>query len=284
AMAVGTSWIKELSSAPWDHDADEGGGARRASLSLTVGFLFGAGIAGALAQWAPAPEVLPYLVHVVLTLPVAIVLRRAPDVPRPVLTRIRLRDQLRVPSVRNVRFRRVVAPSAPWVFGCAGVAYAVLPGLASAHVGGLRIAFSALATVVTLGAGVLVQPFARHLDRVGSSRAITVGLLLTAIGMALAAVAAGSLAVPLVLLAACVLGCAYGINLVSGLLEVQRIAEPGDLAGLTAVYYALSYVGFAVPAAMSLLVVHVSYPVMLGVGAVIAAASRWSVVRAQSSR
>ena len=39
---------------------------------------------------------------------------------------------------------------------------------------------------------------------------------------------------------------------VAGLLEVQRVADAGTLAGLTAAYYALTYVGFAAPCVLSL--------------------------------
>ncbi|MEU0970800.1 MFS transporter [Streptomyces sp. NPDC005917] len=51
AMAVGTSWVKELSSS-----TDSGLAARRASLCQTAGFGLGAGVAGALAQWGPWPR------------------------------------------------------------------------------------------------------------------------------------------------------------------------------------------------------------------------------------
>ncbi|MCU1393949.1 MAG: putative multidrug resistance transporter, superfamily protein [Ilumatobacteraceae bacterium] len=291
AMAVGTSWIKELSTPPWDTSeraaSNDGVGARRASLSLTAGFLLGAGVAGVLAQWAPAPEVLPYLVHIALTLPLAWFLLRAPETtPRigiqtavaPVPTDRTVVDR-RHSALRDPHFLRLVLPTAPWVFGCAGVAYAVLPGLVSSHVGGLRVAFSALATVITLGSGVLVQPFARRLDRRGSARTLTIALAVTAVGMALATLAAGTLAVPLALLAAAVLGCAYGIHLVAGLLHVQRIAPAGDLAGLTAAFYTLSYLGFAAPAAMSVLATNISYPVMLSIGAVVAAGSCVALAR-----
>lgn len=280
AMAVGTSWIKELSTRRWDSEADEASGARRASLSLTAGFLLGAGIAGALAQWAPEPQVLPYLVHIAISVPIALRVLRTPET-HSISTvssgtrSTRLRDDLRLPSIRHAGLLATIVPTAPWVFGCAGVAYAVLPGLAAGHVGGFRVAFSAFATVVTLGAGVLIQPFARRLDRPGSTRALTIAMGAAAIGMAVAALGSSTLSVPLVLLAAALLGCAYGINLVSGLLHVQRIAGPGDLAGLTAVFYGLSYLGFAAPAVMSVLAPHVSYPVMLSVGAAVAAVTCW---------
>ena len=277
AMAVGTSWIKELSCPPLDPQADDGVGARRASLSLTAGFLLGAGVAGALAQWAPWPEVLPYLAHIAISIPLALAVLATPETRSRTNRPTSLRDDLRVPSISHVRFVRTIVPSAPWVFGCAGVAYAVLPGLVASQVGGLRVAFSATATVVALGCGVLIQPFARRLDRPasprGSSLALTIALMMTAVGMALAALAADRLSVPFVLIAAALLGCAYGTNLVSGLLLVQRIAEPHDLAGLTAAYYALSYVGFGAPATMSLLAPHITYVAMLSFGAIVAAAT-----------
>ena len=56
------------------------------------------------------------------------------------------------------------------------------------------------------------------------------------------------------LLAAAILGCGYGMALIGGLLEVQRIAGPDDLGGLTAVFYALTYIGFGSPALLSWLI------------------------------
>ncbi|MET8866048.1 MFS transporter [Nonomuraea sp. NPDC004580] len=78
AMAVGSSWVKELS-------AGEDGAlpARRASLCQTAGFGLGAGVAGALAQWGPWPMVSPYVVHVLLTVAVPVLLLRVPETRTP---------------------------------------------------------------------------------------------------------------------------------------------------------------------------------------------------------
>jgi hypothetical protein len=73
------------------------------------------------------------------------------------------------------------------------------------------------------------------------------------------------------LVAAAVLGSAYGVLMIAGLQEVQRMAGPDDLAGLTAVYYGLSYVGFITPAALAALSRELSYPVMFAGGAGVAA-------------
>ena len=64
AMAVGSTWSKELADA--DPASAAGAGAKRAALWLTLGFGLGAGVAGALAEWGPWPMALPYLVHAAL--------------------------------------------------------------------------------------------------------------------------------------------------------------------------------------------------------------------------
>jgi uncharacterized membrane protein len=62
----------------------------------------------------------------------------------------------------------------------------------------------------------------------------------------------------------------YGLALVAGLNEVQRIAGPNDLAGLTAFYYSFAYLGFSIPAVLAVLARRWSYPQMFGAGFVVA--------------
>jgi hypothetical protein len=74
-------------------------------------------------------------------------------------------------------------------------------------------------------------------------------LLASALGIVVAgllvAVAASVLLSPaLVVLTALVLGAGYGCCQVCGLLEVQRLAPSEQLAGMTASYQAVSYLGF----------------------------------------
>ena len=84
--------------------------------------------------------------------------------------------------------------------------------------------------------------------------------------------ASATLSLAVAVLAAVVLGAGYGLALVAGLSEVQRIATPDDLAGLTAVYYSVAYTGFFVPAALAWLSTRWAYPAMFVAGAVIATA------------
>ncbi|MCT1615215.1 MFS transporter [Kocuria indica] len=271
-MAVGTSWIKELSDRPYEEHPERVSGARRASLSLTAGFALGAVIAATLAQFAPLQTVLPYVINLLICLPAVLLVAGAPETRHATAPHGSLVSDLKIPATRQHRFWFVVAPSAPWVFGCAASSYAILPALMADVVGpDYGIAFSGLMCLVGLGCGFFIQPLGRHLDRDGSIRSLAVGMVAVILGMLTAVAAAATLNILVVLAASAVLGCGYGLVLVSGLQEVQRIARPDDLAGLTAVFYSLTYVGFFVPMVLALIARFTSYPWLFASGAVIAA-------------
>ncbi|MDQ2882595.1 MAG: MFS transporter [Actinomycetota bacterium] len=244
AFSSGAAWIKELSTA-----GSSGGGnpgPRRVTVAMTVGFGVGPLVAGVLAQWAPAPTVLPYLPHLALAVVAFPLMRRSPET-RSANRQNSLRQQLRMPEVRGRRFRTVVVPLAPWVFGSASIAFAYLPGLVEKNLGGYALVFSAMVTLLTAAAGILVQPLARRIDHPGRPRLIGTALAIVVAGLLIAAAAAATSQPMLVVAAALVLGAGYGCCQVCGLLEVQRLAQPDDLAGLTAAYQAVSYLGFAAP-------------------------------------
>lgn len=275
AMAVGSTWIAELSRLR----GSSAGGASRAALALTGGFLLGPALAGVLAQWAPWPHVLPYVAHVALTVPLGLLaLRTAETLERS--SGGRLRDDLRVPVRGHRRFWTVVGPLAPWVFTSAGVAYAVLPSLVADRIPGFGIAWAAAMTAITLVAGVAAQSLARRCDLVGVRGGVA-ATIASAAGMGLAAWTAAAQTLLAATLAAVVLGVGYGIALVAGLAETQRLAAPEHLAGLTAVFYGLAYAGFVVPVVLALCSPLVSYPVMFGVLAALAVASLAVVVLAR---
>ena len=277
-MAVGTSWVKELSQPPVAAVSGAGSGARRAALALTAGFGLGAVVAAALAQYGPLPTVLPYVVNIAVTVSLAVPALSAPETIARQTVPGRLRDDLRIPAARHRRFLLVVLPMAPWVFAVAACAYAILPALVAPQVPGDEIGFSGLLCLVALTCGFVVQQVARSLDTPRSARAVAVGLAVTVVGMSLAAWAAATLDLRVTVLAAAVLGCAYGLLMLSGLQEAQRIAGPDDLAGIIAVFYSISYLGFFVPTVFGALSGSLSYPVMLGGGAVLAAACLLVVV------
>jgi hypothetical protein len=67
------------------------------------------------------------------------------------------------------------------------------------------------------------------------------------LGFLLAAASVGFGAVILLVPTAIVLGSGYGMLLVGGLSRVEALATAEELAGVTAVFYCLAYVGFAAP-------------------------------------
>jgi MFS family permease len=279
-MAVGTSWVKELSQPPHDLAADAGSGARRAALSLTLGFASGAGVAGALAQWGPAHLVVPYLPHLLITAPLVVLLPR-----RGIETRFDtlggpLRDRLKVPAMAHRRFVRVVLPMAPWVFTSAGIAYAIIPQLETDRVGDGALLYATALTVAALLTGAFIQPIARRLDDISTARAVVVSMVLMTLGAAGAAVVAHLRNPWLGAVVALTLGAAYGIAVVSGLLEIQRIATPDELAGLNGVYYSLAYIGFLIPSVLAGLNHWLPYPVLLGGVALIGLACTVSIASA----
>ncbi len=257
AFAPGTAWVKELSSPPWGAVGDAQLGARRAAVALTAGFGAGPLVAGLLAQWLPDPTVVPYIAHLMVVAAVCPWVLRTPEtVGRHTTAAVgpTVGHRRRPLSPRHGidrRFWLAAAPMAPWVFAAASVAFAVLPAQVTSHTGHYEVLFAAVVAGLTLLVGVLVQPWARRLDARSEARGVQVGLALVTIGMAVGAGAASTAQPALVLVAAMLLGAGYGTCLVSGLLEVQRASHPEALARVTAVFYALTYVGFAAPVVIS---------------------------------
>lgn len=271
AMTAGGSWIKELSDPRFDPHARPSAGAKRASMSLTAGFALGPVAAGTLAQWAPLPGQLPYTVHVVLSLLLIPGLLVVPETRQSAHLKVRgsfLAD-LVVRSAATPRFLLVVAILGPWVFGSAFTAYAVLAGQLQDHVS-YPIAGAALIALVTLGSGFTIQQFGPRIAGESRSRGPLLAMGVTVIGMVLAAGVVEKHQLGWSLLACVFLGMSYGLCMYLGLAEVQRIAPPRDMAGLSGYFYCLTYTGMVVPAVMTALSDTFTYPQMIGFGAVMA--------------
>lgn len=260
AFGVGTAWLRETSLPPFG-DADHPTVARRAAMAMTIGFALGPLVAGVLAQWGPAVTVVPYLPHIALMLVVLVGLRGVPETfqrhERPSVPGL-------LPASSTRRFRRLVAPMAPWVFAAPAIAFALLPSVVGTGRSVDGVALTAAVTSVTALAGVLIQPVARRLEAGARSHAgAMVGLIVLAGGLVLAALAAEQQENWLLFPCAIVLGSAYGLSLVAGLVEVQRLAPDRALARLTATYYVFTYLGFAAPYLLAVAAHAASYAVLL---------------------
>jgi MFS family permease len=270
AMAVGNSWLKEVSQAPHDMAADFGSGARRASLAFTLGSGSGALVAGSIAQWTPIGEVAPFIVNIALTVPFLWLIRRVPETSLTGGVRGPLREQFRIPAASHKRFVRVVVIMAPWLFVAASIGYGYLPVLLSTPTEGFGVAYATLLCVIMLGTSALIQPVARRLDSESSARSLLIGFAIIVVGLLGAAWVDHTQSIALGIAVAFVLGAGFGIGLLSSLLEVQRIATPKDLAGLTGLFYAIAYVGFLAPAILAALTPPLSTELLLVVLAILA--------------
>ena len=260
AFGVGTAWLRETSLPPFG-DADHGTVARRAAVAMTIGFALGPLVAGVLAQWAPAPTVVSYLPHIALML---VVLPALLTVPETIEGHRDIATAVRLSAASARRFRRLVVPMAPWVFAAPAIAFALLPSIVGTGHSADGVALTAAVTALTALAGVLIQPVARRLDVSARDHAAgMVGLTVLAGGLALAALTAEVRKNWLLFPCAIVLGSAYGLLLVAGLLEVQRLAPPRALAGLTATFYVFTYLGFAAPYLLAVAAHATSYAVLL---------------------
>ena len=238
AFAPGSAWVKELSA-----DGPPGTGARRATLALSAGFGSGPLVAGVFGQWLPAPTVLPYVPHLVLMLGVIALAWHAPEpfVPR---SEHECRRRSEVwQAVRSRPFLLGIALTAPWVFGAAATSFTTIPTFVD--IGFAPVAVTGALTGLTLWTGVAVQPLGKRLH--DPRLIIGSGLAAAAAGLIMGLLLAASGASWLVLPAAILLGTAYGLILVGGLTTVEGLAHPDDLGTLNAVFYSLTYVGFAAP-------------------------------------
>ncbi len=244
-----TAWVQELSD-------DPAVSARRSAVALSAGFGLGPAVASVLAQWAGDPLVLPYLPHLVIGAAAVAVIWRAPETGGR-QARGQAGRQARghaggqagvarqwLPgAVRSRRFWLAVAPAAPWVFGSATLAFVVLPQEVTSA-GTLSVGFAGLATTVTVAGGLVVQPLARRLEARLRLAGNVAGLGCVVAGSVLAIVAVTTSSRGAAVGCAALFGCAYGLCLVSGLRESERLADRRERAAVIACYYVLTYVGF----------------------------------------
>lgn len=243
-FSVGTAWLGELVGEP-------GRSARLTTVALAAGWALGPLLSGLLAQWAPAPTVLPYLLHVVLMIGAIALLRGIPETLPPE----RRRDggpvvNLGVPADARRPFALVVVPVAIGVFAFPSTAVTLLPLLLTPQMPSIAVAVTGLVAGLTLATGALVPPLAR---RLGAERAGPVGLGIGGIGLGIALLGVALAAWPLLVPVALLLGVGYGLCLASGLTTVARLAAPSERGALTGTFYACAYLGFGVPYLLSAL-------------------------------
>ena len=240
ALAPATAWIKELSDAAGFGSS----GARRAATALTGGFALGPLLSGIIVQWLPSPRPTAYLIHMALAGAGLFFLHGTPSAAEGAAREENSSSELSE-FLTSRLFLGAIASTAPWVFGAATTSLAALPVLVS--LGSYKPVGSGVLAALTLGTGILIQPLAQRLALRSPALPFRVAQGAVVTGMLVAALAAATEWVPLLFVTALILGSAYGLLLVSGLKLVQAVAPAQHAAMATAVFYALTYVGFAAP-------------------------------------
>ncbi|MDN5683101.1 MFS transporter [Corynebacterium glyciniphilum] len=263
-LAAGASWLKEVTV---ETAGADGAAARRATAATSAGFGVGPLVSGPVAEWLPGPDTTPLIIHLVMILVLTPLVWVTPDAGRRAASRLQF-----PPSARTPRFLFTVALWAPWAFGLATTSFAVLPPLVTAGVSA-PVAYTGLIAGVAMLTGTFVQPWAGRLPTGARITPPVYALGTAVIGMGAAVGVVTTHAVWFLVPTAMILGTAYGIMMVSGLREVQRIAAPEELGSLTAVFYALTYLGFFMPFVIALVAPLVGYVTVFLVGAVVCVVS-----------
>jgi hypothetical protein len=264
-FSVGSAWLTELV-------ADAGVASRRASAAMSLGFSLGPLSAGFLGQFAPLPDVLSYLVHVLFIAVALVLVARAPETVADRRRRGRWVN-LGVPTRARPAFLAFVVPAALLVFTFPSIAVTVLPLGLEAAMPGLELVATGLVAGTTLGVGVLVQPLAR---RLGLARSASLGAASGGVGLLLGAVAMTAEQPLLLLPVSLLLGLGYGLSLPAGLTATQQLADPAHRGALTSTYLALTYLGFGTPVVLSAVSDGLDFvPALLAFASIAIAATLW---------
>lgn len=238
AAALGASLI----------DLDRRRGALINGLAPMAGMALGAMGSTALVQLAPAPLHLTFVLLLVVFSVQLLQTWRTPETAagRPGALKS-LRPSLAVPPLAKAELLAVM-PINVAVWALAGFYLSLMPSLiahvtgsASAWLGGLSVA------ALTLSAGIAILVMRQR-------RALTVlivGAAALVVGM-LAILAGANLGLEVVLLIGSVTaGIGVGAGFLGALSSVMPLAEPGERAGLVAVFHVGTYLAFSLPAILA---------------------------------
>jgi uncharacterized membrane protein YhaH (DUF805 family) len=194
-------------------------------------------LAGALAQYAPAPRQLCFLAEIALLIPALAAVARQPAA----LGRTGVRWRPRWPGLPGGvgrRFARAAVVSL-LAWAVAYVVLALVPSYAAATVGGSLLLGGAAA-----GSLLLVAAAAQAACRSWSTgRAEAAGLAGLSAGLAGLVLAGRTGLAPVLFAAMVVAGAGQGLAFMAGVRRVNAMAPPASRAGTVALFYVVTYAG-----------------------------------------
>jgi MFS family permease len=221
---------------------DEGRAALMATLGQAGGAATGPLLAGALAQWAPAPRILSYVVGAIGTAAAGIAVARIPE-RRPPAGRWRPQLPSVPPAIRSQFIRTGLTGAAVWSVGA--LFLSVVPTYASTLLKTHNLAVLGAVAAAMLGTGCAAQAVSLRTNMRPPAAQLT-GLLCLAGGLAALVGAFPARSSPLLLLAAVSAGAGLGLAFIGAQTQVNHIA-PGDRRGeVTAAFITFVYLGVSV--------------------------------------
>jgi MFS family permease len=237
---VGTAWLSELIG-----DEDKSRATRIATSANFVGLGLGSLLSGLLAQSAPGPLHLPFVVYLVVLLVVAgLVFCTQETILRAHrISASSLRPQLSLPREMRGQF---IAPAITGFGSMALVGFyaALAPSLLTEH---LHEPSHAVAGAVFFELAIVVAGTIVATQRLSSRAAMlwALALMIPAVIMVVAAQLVGSMAVMIVATAFC--GVASGLGYRGSLQVANQIAPEDRRAELVSSYFVCAFIGNAVP-------------------------------------
>ncbi|WP_326619663.1 MFS transporter [Streptomyces decoyicus] len=225
-------------------ELEPAGNRRKAALVSTVASVGGLGLgpvlAGLLAQYAPAPHVLPFVVEIVLLVPAAAAISTLPA------TRPAARWRPRRPEVpATMRGTFAISGTASFLaFAVIGLFLTLIPTYVTTLSGSENLFLGGAAVALMLVCSVLAQLVAygrpaRTLE--------LIGLPLLATGLVLLALAGGVSSLTLLLIATVIAGIGQGLVFLGGLTAVSQAAAADRHAEVLSSFYVILYLGVGLP-------------------------------------
>jgi MFS family permease len=238
ATGAATAGLVEL-----EPHGDRSRAALFAVLAQAGGSSLGPLLAGVLAQWAPAPRVLCYVVVLVLTLLAAAAVLTIPEMRRESGGRRRLQRPSVPADIRAGFWRASLTATTVWVV--AALYLSVVPSYAAKLLDTSNLALLGAIAASLLATSCVAQALAAR-RRVAPARAQPAGLVLVAAGL-VALVLAFPLHSLTALLASGVLGGAgHGLAFLGSQAEVNELAPIERRGEVTAAFISVIYCGVAV--------------------------------------
>jgi MFS family permease len=201
-------------------------------------------LSGALAQYAPSPLRLPFLVHIALLVAAVAVTRALPETVARRAPRPPLRPQGMVVPQET---RGVFAPAGLAAFAgfsLLGLFTAVAPSFLAQTLGVHNLAVTGVVVFSVFCSSTAGQLL---MGRVSVRRALPIGCLVLTIGMALVASSLLAESLPLLVVGAVVGGLGQGLSFRAALTSVSAVAPDEHRGATISAFFVIAYVGISLP-------------------------------------